>query len=403
MEELLTMATKTNTEVNGHKYYRIRILIGYDSEGKKVFKTFYGKSKQDAEIQRDKYKQDIKNGINIDLGQSSLNDSFKNWLFNVIMPSGVKTSTFETYESIYRLYIKDSDVGIKKIKDIKPPVIQAYFNKLFNLGKKYPILLKMYKLLKRFFNYQLEIDAIIKNPCLGIKVPGQVAYLKEKNSNEITVFTAKERDAILEYLYKNNERIAGIVYLGFSLGMREGEILALSWEDIDFDNRILHIKKSIRYTKDFDAEGNKIGGSVKITIPKTMTSVRDIEYTKSFDDMWKMAKVQNSKDKLKAGGSFNNDKNLVFTTALGEPLGKRYVIRHWENALKELQIEYRPYHTTRHTFITQMAIDRVPESITQAIVGHKKGSEITHNIYTHINKENTKKVLENFKINVPKV
>ncbi|WP_155760391.1 hypothetical protein [Clostridium pasteurianum] len=48
-----------------------------------------------------------------------------------------------------------------------------------------------------------------------------------------------------------------------------------------------------------------------------------------------------------------------------------------------------------------MAVVGVPESITQAIVGHKKGFEITHKIYTHINKENTKKILENYKINVP--
>ena len=49
-----------------------------------------------------------------------------------------------------------------------------------------------------------------------------------------------------------------------------------------------------------------------------------------------------------------------------------------------------------------MALDGVPESITQAIVGHKKGSEITHNIYTPINNENTQKALENYKIIVPK-
>lgn len=44
----------------------------------------------------------------------------------------------------------------------------------------------MNKLLKRFSNYQIEIDAILKDPCLGIKVPGQIDYLKEKNSKENT-------------------------------------------------------------------------------------------------------------------------------------------------------------------------------------------------------------------------
>ncbi|MBZ9633020.1 tyrosine-type recombinase/integrase [Clostridium sp. FP1] len=397
------MANKTNTDVNGHKYFRIRLLIGYDSNGKKVFKTFYGKSKSEAELKRNEFKQDLKNGMNADAGELTLNAAFKDWIFNVIMPSGIKTSTFETYESIYRLYINDSEIGIKKIKDIKSHMIQVYLNKLYKNGKKYPIILKLTKLLKRFFNYEIETDVIIKNPCLSIKVPGQINYLKEKNSNEVLVFSREERDLIIEYLYKTNSRIASIAYLGFSLGMREGEILGLSWDDIDQVNCVLSIKQSLRYTKDFDEEGNKVGGSMKLTIPKTMSSVRQIEYTESFNDMWERAKAQNTKDALNVGNSFNNEDNLVFTNALGEPLNKRYVIRQWQKALGDLELIYRPFHTTRHTFVTHMAIDGVPESITQSIIGHKKGSEVTHKIYTHINRESTKKVLENYKIKVPTV
>lgn len=397
------MASKTNTKVNGHKYYRIRLLIGYDSFGKKVFKTFNGKNKTDAENKRDAFKQDLKNGLNADAGELTLNIAFKDWIFNVIMPSGVKTSTFETYESIYRLYVKDSDIGIKKIKDIKTPMIQSYLNKLFNKGKKYPIILKLTKLLKRFFNYEIETDVIIKNPCLSIKVPGQINYLKEKNSNEILVFTREERDLIIGYLYNTNNRIASIAYLGFSLGMREGEILGLSWEDIDQTSSVISIKQSLRYTKDFDDEGNKVGGSMKLTIPKTMSSVREIEYTESFNGMWKRAQAQNDEDALKVGDSFRNSHNLVFTNVLGEPINKRYVIRQWKKALEDLKLIYRPFHTTRHTFVTHMAEDRIPESITQSIIGHKKGSEVTHKIYTHINRESTKKVLENYKVNVPSI
>lgn len=396
------MASKTNYEKGGKKYYRTSLLIGYDSNGKKIYKEFYGKNKTEAELKKEEYKQDLKNGINKNAENETLNDSFKVWLLEVIMPSGIKTSTFETYESIYRLYIKDSSIGIKKIKDIKPIMIQTFLNNLHSKGKNYPLLTKTYKLLKRFFNYEIEIDAIIKNPCLSVKVPGQISYLKVKNSTPIEVFTPEERDKILNYLYKTESRIAGIAYLGFSLGMREGEILALSWDDVDLKKRILHISKSVRYTKDFDENGDAAGGSFKITIPKTLSSVRDIEYTKNFDDMWKKAKAQNNKDKLKAGESYNNKYNLVFTNPLGDVLSKRYLIRQWEKALSELEIAYRPFHKLRHTFITEMATDGIPEPITQAIVGHKKGSEITHKIYTHINKEDTKKALQNYRISVPK-
>ena len=395
------MAVKLNCEKHGkYKYYRSALLIGYDSEGKKVYKDFYGKSKGEAELKRDEYKNNLKIGLVDD--NSSVNKAFKEWLFTVILPSGIKSSTFEVYESIYRLYIKDSELSFMKVKDVKLPIIQNFMSDMYNKGKKYPLLSKTYKLIKRFFNYQIEKDIILKNPCNGVKIPGQIAYMKEKNIEEIEAFTSKERDLILKYLYSNNERIAGIAYLGFSLGMREGEILALSWKDVDLKKRILHIKKSIRLTKDFDNEGKEIGKSIKITMPKTMSSVRDISFTKEFDNMFKIAKQQNNKDKLKAGELYDNKYNLVFTDSIGNPLTKRYVLRHWESALRELEIEYRPFHKLRHTFITQMARDGVPEAVTQAIVGHKKGSEITRKIYTLMSKEDTKKALQNYRITVPK-
>lgn len=396
------MAVKTNYEKNGKKYYRTSLLIGYDSSGKKKYKEFYGKTKTEAEEKKDAYKNDLKNGINKNAENETMNESFNTWLVSVIMPSGIKMSTYETYESIYRLYIKDSNIGIKKIKDIKPIMIQTFLNDLYRNGKKYTLLSKTYKIIKRYFNYLIDTDVILKNPCRSVKVPGQISYLKEKNTEEIEVFTEDERDRILDYLFKTHNRIAGIAYLGFSLGMREGEILAFSWDSLDQKKRIMHIKNSVRETKDFNSEGEVIGRSYKITAPKTLSSVRDIEYTKNFDDMWKTAKAQNNKDKLKAGSSYDNKYNLVFTDALGNVLSKRYVLRQWERALSELEIPYRPFHKLRHTFITQMARDGVPEPVTQAIVGHKKGSEVTHLIYTHINKEDTKKALQNYRISVPK-
>ncbi len=396
------MAVKTNYEKNGIKYYRTSLLIGHDSTGKKIYKEFYGKSRADAEQKKEDYKFDLRNGINKNAENEVMNAAFKIWLLEVIMPSGIKTSTFETYESIYRLYIKDSKLGIRKIKDIKPIMIQTFLNELYAKGKKYPILSKTYKIIKRFFNYQVEIDAIIKNPCISVKVPGQLSYVKEKNCEEIEIFSEEERDRILAHLFKTHNRIAGITYLGFSLGMREGEILAFSWDNLDQNQRIMHIKNSVRNTKDFDAEGNVLGHSYKITIPKTLSSVRDIEYPKEFDAMWKAVKAQNNKDKLKAGDSYNNEFNLVFTDEVGGVLSKRYVLREWAKSLSNLEIPYRPFHKLRHTFITNMALDHVPEPITQAIVGHKKGSEVTHKIYTHINREDTKKALQNYRISVPK-
>lgn len=144
-----------------------------------VEKEFYGKSKSETEAKKEAYKQDLKNGINHNLDESTVNDAFNFWLINVILPSGIKTSTYETYETIYRLYIKDSALlGIKKVSEVNATTIQQLLNDMNTSGKNYPLLSKTYKLIKRFFNYAIENYAILKNPCISVKVPGQIAYLK---------------------------------------------------------------------------------------------------------------------------------------------------------------------------------------------------------------------------------
>lgn len=170
------MANKTNCVRNGKKYYRLRVDLGRDSEGKRVRKTFYGTSKKDAEDKRDEYINGLKSGLNVDAKTVSLGELVHLWLFEVVRISkDIKASSFERYETIYRLYIKDSEIYGIKISDIKSINIQKYYNKLYESGKRSSLIFNINKLLRIFFYYAVNEGYILKNPCSGkrITIPGQ--------------------------------------------------------------------------------------------------------------------------------------------------------------------------------------------------------------------------------------
>ena len=108
----------TNTKINGTEYFRTRLLIRYDSNGKKVMKNFYGSSKSEAENKKKEYIQMIESGINPELGLMSLEKAIHSWLWNIERHAGNKSSTFERYENLYRNHILGSSIGRISVVDI---------------------------------------------------------------------------------------------------------------------------------------------------------------------------------------------------------------------------------------------------------------------------------------------
>ncbi|WP_373844517.1 hypothetical protein [Clostridium sp.] len=109
------MATKINVIKNGKKYYRVYLDLGRNSNGRRIRKEFYGKSKKEAEDKLEKYKNGLNSGLTSDYDKLTLGKVCELWLFAKVKNT-VKPSTFERYEGIFRLYVKSSPAISHKIK-----------------------------------------------------------------------------------------------------------------------------------------------------------------------------------------------------------------------------------------------------------------------------------------------
>ncbi|MBG0765815.1 MAG: site-specific integrase, partial [Tissierellales bacterium] len=376
---------KLNAKINGNEYYRIRVTVGTDSEGKPIRKNFYGKGKTDAEKQRDEYLKLLEQGVNPDLAEQPLKDAMYSWLWNIKKHSGIKSNTFSRYEGIYRNYIEESSIGKIKLIELKKIPIQKYYKDLLDDGKSHSVVKNINKLLKAFLNYAVEESYILKNPVIGLKLPKKDERAIKENNSKIETFTTKEINKLIKSI--GHKKLKYIVLFAFYTGARKGEILALKKSDIN--DGYVNINKQIGLTKVFDSE-EEYSYEYRITRPKSKTSNRKIPLPDPLIKELKKLDRLTKEEKLRLGPAYE-DNNLLFPSLTGTYINDRNLSRSWERALESAGIKYRKFHCLRHTYVTLLLEKGAPMIEVSRLAGHS--SVAITQVYAHPSLEAKKKTI----------
>lgn len=122
------MPRKTNfINSSGKNYYRVTRTIGHNADGTPIKKQFYGTGVNEANQKADEYIEKYKN--NVDFDSVTLEDLMYKWLFQ-IKRNEIKPSSFQSYESTFRLRVQNSEIAKIKVSSIKGIMLQEYYNKL---------------------------------------------------------------------------------------------------------------------------------------------------------------------------------------------------------------------------------------------------------------------------------
>ena len=148
-------------------------------------------------------------------------------------------------------------------------------------------------------------------------------------------------------------------------GLRIGEVCALKWKDIDFNNKILSVTHTLQRVY-----AGKRNTKVIYTTPKTQKSLRKIPINNNLYEILKRYSKKYSKEAFVITGD---------TKRYLEPIAYRYTYR---TILKIAKVSYKKYHTLRHTFATRCINVGMDIKSLSEILGHANVT-ITLNTYVH--------------------
>ena len=299
---------------------------------------------------------------------------YEYWIKEVKAPN-VKWGTLQNYDKMYRSHMKEI-LGQMKMSKILPVHCQNVLNAMSNSKKrqyKKSTINTIRIFMKSFFSDAVEYRIIQSNP-----VTKRVCCKKGKESKERTPLTIKEQILFLNYskdcVYYNQFALV------LQTGLRYGELTGLQWNDIDFENRIIHVQRTLRY--DTQTKSWRFGE------PKTKSGVRDIPMTnEAYDILNNQKKKKNNLISLEFG-------NLVFRNKNGKPsLFCVYNNKLYEIADK-IGIERFSIHLLRHTFATRCIEAGMRPKTLQKILGHATLA-MTMDRYVHIIEDERQKEMEN--------
>lgn len=362
---------------NGKRYWRIRFTTGYDPlTGKQIRKDIYGRTQAEAKSKLKSFLE--KHSSKSD--NSCLGDFYYNWLWEVKRQE-LKYSTFTKWEGIYRNYIlNNKKLNNAKLVDIDTLYLQKVTNKLL---EKHTVsqVKTLNQCLKNCFAYAIVTNKIKLNPVEGIVYPKNFNVLEEKNN----YISESEQKQLLNALDGDSQE--AIILLGLFCGVRLGEAMALQESDFNFTKKIIKINKSVKYvwTGEYDSKNKKIY-DYKVTIPKTLKSIREVPFPTILISKIKKLIKQNKANKLKYGDLYFDNK-LVFCKENGLYIDSKLPNRHLKAALKRAKIETDiHFHSLRHIFITNCISKNINIKTIMDWVGHTD-TKTTMVIYAEINKD----------------
>lgn len=347
-----------------------------DKFGKR--RSLYDKDLRNLKKKLTDAKYEVNNNLNIVEPSTTLDQWFEKWML-VYKNDAIRPNTKRHYTHIFKAHISPT-LGVLPISEITQLQIQGLINKKKKDGYQWETQNKIRVLLLDMFNRALQDDFVRKNPARGVRTASN------RPINERRVLTAEEQALFFECS-------AGTFYhnmfvVAINTGLRQGEISALTWDDIDLDEMSISVTKTIVY-QEYEEDTGKI---FHLGDPKTKHSVRKVPINSACAEALKKQYVQKQIISRKSPKKVPKEfQDCLFTTKFNTPMNAQ----NWSDCIERIvneinlskdnleQMERFSAHTFRHTFATRCIEAGVNPKTLQRYLGHAT-LQMTMDLYVHV-------------------
>ena len=361
-----------------------RIVVGHKKDGSPMYKSVFGKT-QKATLKELHKLIDLYRDVDLtEECRMTLGEWMDKWL-DEYMIFAIRESTLEAYRAINEHQIKRF-IGNKALTSLTTTDIQKFYNKVKKQGRvrEHPIyghelsdsmVRKIHLQLHEALDVAVKEHLIVRNPTKGTTIP-------KKTYTEKQVLDDTQLDRFMEII-KHEPYWHDFFYVEIMTGLRRGEICGIQWDDINFDDGTLCIRRSIGRSRGngITVGETKTGAGVrKIIMPPSVQSLLERKRTEAINE-WVFPHYMNPSEPLHPDSAYKKLKTL----------------------LKHAELPLIRFHDLRHTFATHAMKGGVDAKTLSGLLGHTNAS-FTLDTYTHVTSDMQKnasdvvgRMMQNFK------
>jgi integrase len=333
-------------------------------------KTFYGKTKKEVKEKLKEAQFAQMKGLLVAAPQQTVGQFLMSWLEDT-HKFHLRIRTYERYHQYLRLHLIPG-LGHIQLQKLSPQDLQAFYKlKMEEGGLSGTTVGTMHNILHKALDTAVRWDLVARNVCERVTPPRKEHY-------EIQPLT---KDQVQQFIRATcGNYYENLFLLALGTGMRQGEVIALKWQDVNLEVGTLQVRRVLSHV---DQRLRKDGAPAYIEAePKTESSRRTIVLPKFVVDSLLAHRAEQQDIKLVAGDTWV-DQNYVFCTAKGRHLHPNPIVVAFKKVLKRAGLPDIRFHDLRHTAATMLLELGVHPKIVQERMGHSEIS-MTMDIYSHV-------------------
>lgn len=325
-------------------------------------KTFYGKTRKEVQELLKNALHQQQQGTLATGPQQTVKQFLEQWLEQVHKPT-IRLSSYIKYRGLL-----DRDIlpvlGHLRLQKLTPQHVQALYAKKLKEGLTARTIHSIHSLLHKALDNAARWDLVGRNVCDLVTQP-------RPTQKEIRPLNKEQAMQLLKAAREH--RFEALLTMAVATGMRRGELLGLRWQDINFADACLHVRRTV----------NRIRGhGIVESEPKTSQGKRKITLPQFAVEALKEHRLRQREARLQAGSAWQ-EHDLVFSNIYGGYLDPGNALRIFHKLVEEAGLPHMRFHDLRHSAATILLGMGVHPKVVQELLGHSKIG-VTIDIYSHI-------------------